>query len=396
MGVTVASMTMATKKEVLRAHLERYLKASRKEKEQLLDHLTSVLGMHRKAVIRALRREQNRDPWKSQGKAGRPLIYGADVVTALKEVWEISGELCAERLHSIVNQYLKILIRDDMWTHSDEVTWKLQVMSIGTMKDRIAGFQRIKLGGGRSTTKPSNLKEIIPIRRGPWKNPDPGYGEIDTVVHCGPTLSGDMAYTVNFVDIATFWSESSAQINKGQHRTKNSIIEIKRRLPFPLLGLDPDTGSEFINWVLKGWCDQEKVELTRSRPNHKNDNAHIEQRNFTNVRKLLGYSRIDTQEAVDLMNQLYAGPWRWYVNFFQPVMQCQEKKRIGSRYVRRYDVPKTPYQRVLADPRIDIEVKEKLTQQYASLNPKTLRREIDILVKKMFEVQKATKTSILF
>lgn len=395
MGVTVAIMTMATKKEVLLEHLERYLKASRQVKKEILDYLVSTLKMHRKTLIRALKREQNRDPWKERGKAGRPLTYGADVTAALKEIWNISGELCAERLKAVLSDYLIILIRDDMWLHGDEVTWKLQAMSIGTMKDRIAGFIRIRLGEGRSTTKPSNLKEIIPIRRGPWENPDPGYGEIDTVVHCGSTLSGDMAYTVNFVDIATFWSESSAQINKGQQRTKNSIIEIKRRLPFPLLGLDPDTGSEFINWILKGWCDQEKVELTRSRPNHKNDNAHIEQRNFTNVRKLLGYSRIDTQEAVDLMNMLYAGPWRLYVNFFQPVMQCQEKKRIGSRYIRRYDIPKTPYQRVLADQRIDIKVKEKLTQEYASLNPKTLRREIDILVKKIFEAQKATKTSIL-
>ena len=395
MGVTVAIMTMATKKEVLLEHLERYLKASRQVKKEMLDHLVSTLKMHRKTIIRSLKREQNRDPWKEWGKAGRPLMYGADAVTALKEVWEISGELCAERLHSIIAQYLKILVRDNMWTHSDEATWKLQAMSIGTMKDRIAGFLRIKLGGGRSTTKPSNLKEIIPIRRGPWENPDPGYGEIDTVVHCGSTLSGNMAYTVNFVDIATFWSESSAQINKGQQRTKNSIIEIKKRLPFPLLGLDPDTGSEFINWVLKSWCDQEKVELTRSRPNHKNDNAHIEQRNFTNVRKLLGYSRIDTQKAVDLMNKLYAEPWRLYVNFFQPVMQCREKKRIGSRYVRRYGIPKTPYQRIMADPRIDIKVKEKLTQQYASLNPKTLRKEIDILVKKIFEAKKAAIIPIL-
>lgn len=387
-------MTMATKKELFREVLKRYLKASLRQKKVILDELSASSGMHRKSVIRALKREQNRDPWKVHGKAGRPLTYGIDATVGLKELWEISSELCAERLHAVIAEYINILIRDDLWTHDDDVSWKLQAMSIGTMKDRIAGFIRIKLGGGRSTTKPSNLKEIIPIRRGPWENPDPGYGEIDTVVHCGSTLSGDMAYTVNFVDIATFWSESSAQINKGQLRTKKSIIEMKGRLPFPLLGLDPDTGSEFINWVLKGWCDQEKVELTRSRPNHKNDNAHIEQRNFTNVRKLLGYSRIDTQEAVDLMNELYAGPWRLYVNFFQPVMQCQKKERIGSRYVRRYDIPKTPYQRVLADPRINIEVKEKLTRQYASLNPKTLRREIDILVKKIFEAQKAARIPI--
>src|SRR3989344_8694034 len=388
-------MTMATKKEVLREHLPRYLKASRKEKKDILDHLVPILGIHRKAVIRALKREQNADPWRSRGKAGRRAVYTPDVTAALKEVWKISGELCAERLHPVLSEYMRILERDKMWRWGDETTWKLRAMSQSTMKRRIDGFVRAKLGGGRSTTKPSDLKEVIPIRRGPWENPEPGYGEIDTVVHCGTTLSGDMAYTVNFVDIATFWSESAAQINKGQTRTKESIEEIKDRLPFPLLGLDPDTGSEFINWVLKGWCDAEGIELIPSPANHKNDNAHIEQRNFTNVRKLLGYSRIDTEEAVALMNELYAGPWRLYVNFFQPVMQCQEKKRIGSRYVRRYDVPKTPYQRVMADKRIDIGVKEKLTQQYVSLNPKTLRREIDILVKKIFEAQKAAIIPIL-
>ena len=386
-------MTMATKKELFKEVLKRYLKASKPEKKGILDELSATLGMHRKAVIRALSRKQMEDPLMPKQKAGRPIIYGADTLSALKEVWDISRELCAERLHPVISAYLEILIRDDMWIHDDIVTAKLCAMSIGTIKNRIQGFLRIKLGGGRATTKPSDLKEIIPIRRGPWNNPEPGYGEIDTVVHCGTTLSGDMAYTVNFVSISTFWSESAAQINKGQYRTKESIVAIKQRLPFPLQGLDPDTGSEFINWVLKGWCDQEKIELSRSRPNHKNDNAHIEQRNFTNIRKLLGYSRIDTQEAVDLINELYRGPWRLYVNFFQPVMQCQRKERIGSRYVRRYDTPKTPYQRVLADPRINEEIKKRLTQEYATLNPKTLRKEIDRLVMKIFETQKATRAS---
>jgi len=198
---------MATKKEVIGEHLEAYLKASRQEKKRMLDQMTGILGMHRKAVIRALKREQMRDPLKPRGKAGHPLMYTPDVTAALRELWDISGELCAERLRPMVSEYAIILERDDMWEHSDEATYKLRAMSLATMKRRIMGFLRIKLGGGRSTTKPSDLKEIIPIRRGPWENPHPGYGEIDTVVHCGSTLSGDMAYTVNFLDIATFWSD---------------------------------------------------------------------------------------------------------------------------------------------------------------------------------------------
>ena len=246
---------MATKQEVFKEHLRAYLKAPKQEKTIILNGLAQTLGMHRKSVIRALKREQMRSERSSRTKAGRRTTYTPDVVAALKEVWEIAGTICAERLHPIVSEYVRILKRDQMWHHGKTTTEKLLRMSEGTMKNRIGRFVRLKAGGGRSTTKPSDLKEIIPIRRGPWDNPLPGFGEIDTVVHCGHTLSGDMAYTVNFTDIATMWTESAGQLNKGQGRTCESIAEMKRRLPFPLKGLDPDTGSEFINWHLKAWCD---------------------------------------------------------------------------------------------------------------------------------------------
>ena len=254
------------------------------------------------------------------------------------------------------------------------------------MKDRIAGFKKARHPRGKSTTKPSQLKEIIPIRRGPWNNPAPGFGEIDTVVHCGSTLLGNMAYTVNYTDITTTWAECTAQLNKGQQRTLESIKTIWERLPWTLLGLDPDTGSEFINWHCKAWCDVEGIALTRSRPNHKNDNAHIEQKNYTVVRKVLGYTRIETAAAITLMNELYAGPWRLFVNFFQPTMKCVAKKRVGSRYIRTYDIPQTPYQRALADERISDEVKAELTALKEVLNPLVLRKEIDTLVSKIFNI----------
>lgn len=379
---------MATKQEVFKEHLSKYLKAPKQEKTIILNGLSQALGMHRKSVIRALKREQLKNPLRRKKKAGRPSLYTPDVVAALKEVREIAGAICAERLHGIVGEYVRILQRDQMWHHGKTTTEKLLRMSEGTMKNRIGRFVRIKAGGGRGTTKPSDLKEIIPIRRGPWEHPLPGFGEIDTVVHCGYTLSGDMAYTVNFTDIATMWTESAGQLNKGQKRTCESIAKIKRRLPFPLRGLDPDSGSEFVNWHLKAWCDEKGVELTRSRPNHKNDNAHIEQKNYTGVRKFLGYGRIDKEEAIALMNELYAGPLRLYLNFFQPSMKCAEKVRIGSRYVRKYDAPKTPYQRVLEHPAIDEAVKEQLRRQYAILNPLLLRREIDHLIDKIFKIQR--------
>lgn len=380
-------MTMATKMEVMREHLRKYLKASKRERTEIINSVAGTLKLHRKSIIRSFRRERLRD-LRPNKKPGRKVYYTPDVTAALKNVWEIANEICAELLHSMLGEYIRILQRDGMWRHGDEATGKLCAMSLGTMKDRIGKFQRIKSGGGRSTTKPSDLKELIPVRRGLWKNPEPGYGEIDTVVHCGPTLSGSMAYTVNYTDIATMWGESAAQIEKGQQRTRDNIKEIRRRLPFPLKGLDPDSGSEFINWHLYDWCQEEKIDLSRSRPNHKNDNAHIEQRNYTGVRKFLGYSRIDTQEAVDIMNELYDGPLRLYRNFFLPAVKCIKKVRVGSRYVRRYDKPKTPYQRVLASKDIDQSVKDELTRQYETLNPKILKDEVDLLIKKVFDVQR--------
>lgn len=375
---------METKQEILREHVGAYLKASPQEKHEILDSLEWILKMHRKAIIRALKREQMRDRRRARKRPGPKIIYTKDVTAACKEVWKIAGMICAERLYPMVAIYVSILQRDSMWLHSTEATQKLLAMSKATLKRKIATFFYAKAAGGRSTTKPSNLKELIPIRRGPWKNPQPGYGEIDTVVHCGSSLLGDMAYTVNYIDIATTWTEMAAQMNKGQERTKKSIIRIQQQLPFRLLGLDPDTGSEFINWHLKTWCDAQTIELTRSRPNHKNDNAHIEQKNYTGVRKFLGYSRIETEAAIELMNQLYAGPLRLYINFFQPSMKCVEKIRSGSRYLRKYDTPQTPYQRALTHPLIEQSVKDELSRVYATLNPKTLKQEIDRLITKIF------------
>lgn len=375
---------MSTKQELLRAALKRYLGADKQKKTKIIDELAANTHLHRKTVIRALKREQMRDPLKPAGKRGRKTRYGPAVTAALKELWEMSGMLCAERLKSAVPDYLAPLRRDGMWRHTQETTWLLRNMSEATIRRRLAGFKKARQPHGKSTTKPSQLKEIIPVRRGPWDNPAPGFGEIDTVVHCGSTLLGDMAYTVNYTDITTTWSECAAQLNKGQRRTLESIKAIRERLPWELKGLDPDTGSEFINGHCKAWCDAEGIELTRSRPNHKNDNAHVEQKNYTVVRKVLGYTRIDSKEAIVLMNKLYAGPWRLFVNFFQPTMKCIKKKRVGSKYVRKYDRPQTPYQRALQDPRVSAEVKARLTARQETLNPLVLRKEIDTLVRTIF------------
>ena len=375
-------MTMRTKHEIVGEFKERYFKVAKEEKSELLDHLEAVTRLERKSLIKRFRVLQTRRSFWTDSR-GRPEYYGADVTAALKEVWGISRGLCAERLKPILAEYVGILITAKDWHHSAEATGKLLAMSLGTMKDRIASFDRMKSGGGRGTTKPSDLKEIIPIRRGPWDNPPPGKGEIDTVAHCGGALAGNFAYTVQYTDVATIWTLLGAQMNKGQEATLHTVSAMKERLPFPMIGLDPDTGSEFINWQMKGWCDENEIELTRIRPYHKNDHGRIEQKNYTNVRRLVGYIRVDTKARVKILQKLFT-VYEDFVNHFLPSQKCLEKKRIGSRYVKRYDTPKTAYQRVLEHKDIAKDVKEKLRQKHATLNPKTLQEKIDRIRTELF------------
>lgn len=376
-------MTMYTKHQVLQDNLSRYLKASTSVKTTLLNEWAVLLCMHRKSIIRYLRGQQMKLRGTPSQRRGPKERYGPAVTAALHEVWELSSALCAERLHPIISEYVHILQRDGQWHHASDVTVLLMKMSIGTMKDRLRTLRSSQRTHRHTTTQPSVIRSI-PIRHGPWVNPPPGYGEVDTVVHCGDALVGDMAYSVNYTDIATTWWEGDIQLNKGQYRTQQSIQGMQQRLPFTLCGLDPDSGSEFINLVLYQWCQTEQIELTRSRPYHKNDNAHIEQKNGAITRKFLGYARIDTEEQIVFAHQLVTGPLRLYVNFFQPSMQLQRKERVGARYRRIYDVPKTPYQRVLAHPGVAKEVKTTLTELYQTLNPLLLKRQIDTLVRKIF------------
>lgn len=376
-------MTMDTKQEIFEEKLAEYLTASKEEKGKILDAVCSVTKAHRKAAIRRFRTLQMKDGGV-QDKRGRTAIYTKAVDAALKEIWDIAHQICAERLHPNIAEYVKILKRDGMWKYDAKPTALLQKMSLATMKRRLGKLEKIHgRRRGRSATKPSNLKEIIPIRRGSWQNPDPGFGEVDTVAHCGSTLQGDFAYTVQYTDVSTIWTCLAGQWNKGEEATVKSIELIKKHLPFPLLGIDPDSGSEFINWNLKGWCDSEKVVMTRTRPYMKNDHARIEQKNFTNIREFIGYVRIDNPEAVEIMNELY-DVLEDYINFFLPSVKCISKERTGSKYKRVYDKSQTAYQRALAHPKINQEIKKQLQAKYATLNPKILKTKSDRLISKLY------------
>lgn len=382
-------MTMATKKEVLREHLTRYLKVSRKDKGHILDYLAATLGIHRKAVIRALKREQMCNRLKPKKKPGHRIVYTPDVTAALKDVWHAGNEVCGELLHAMVNEHINILIRDKMWAHSADATMKLRQMSQRTMKRRVGGFFKIRQARkGISASKPSALKQLIPVFHGPWEDKPPGFGQIDTVVHCGSTLIGDMAYTLNYTDAATYTVIPRAQWNKGMEQTRESMKAIKEKLPFSWLGAHPDTGSEFINRFVMEWCKQEKIELSRSRPGKSNDNMYVEERNGHVIRKTVGYMRLDCREAVDALNLLYDALTP-YLMHFVAVRRTTGKEKVQSWYRRTYEkIPKTPYQRILEHEAIDKSVKERLGKEHDILNPLIMKREIEKRLRAVYDIQK--------
>jgi len=376
---------MATKVEIFREKLDAYLQATKEEKGRILDAVCSVTGHARKAAVRRLKQLQMR-PRALADRRGRKIVYGKAVTAALKEIWEIAGRICAERIHDHIPEYVRVMHRDGMWKHDEKTTHLLCAARLATIKRRIDLFERIKKGGGRGTTKPSDLKEIIPVRRCPWQNPPPGWGEIDTVAHCGGSIGGDFAYTVQYTDIQTIWTCLAAQWQKGEDATVQSVERIASRLPFDLLGIDPDSGSEFINWHLKGWCDKRNVNMTRTRPYMKNDHARIEQKNYANVRHVVGYTRFDNPTHVLLLNELYDA-LEDYINFFVPSMKCVRKERLRSKTVRRYDRAQTAYERVLSHTDISVVIKEKIRSKYATLNPKTLKQKCDRIIEKLLKIR---------
>lgn len=379
---------METKHEVIKDSLEKYLKATRKEKTVILDHLEATTHMHRKAVIRRLSKLQKENTaYKVEGR-GRPVYYGADVTAALKDVWDASNCLCGENLHPVINQYIDIFVRDKMWQHGDIATGKLRSMAEGTVKRRVAKFEHVKRRGqGFSLTSPSAVKTIIPISVGEWKDVDPGCLQVDTVAHCGSTLKGDFAYTLNGTDVPTLWDVLRAQWNKGQEATRASEEYVKEHLPFPFLRRHTDTGGEFINYNAIDWGILNNINLTRSRPYKKNDNMIVEERNGHIVRKYIGYIRLDCRETVDILNELYV-EMNLYTNHFIPSRKTITNVRVGSKYKKTYDKAKTPYQRVQEHEKIPLEVKQKLCLEHEKFNPAILLKKIEKIRSRLYDVQR--------
>lgn len=389
-------MTMATKNEIFEQYEKEYWQASKERKSVILDVVAEVTGMCRKSAIRKFRVRQLRDPAHQEGR-GRPIIYTADTVAALKYVWHAADEPCGELLHPMVAEYVAVFRRDGMWTHDAEATAQLCAMSERTMKRRIGLFFKIRARkGGMTGTSPSLLKNIIPIFKGPWHDLPPGHGQLDTVAHCGNTLLGSFFWTVNYTDTATYWIVLRAQWNKGQEATVQSMEAIILRTPFLVCGMHPDSGGEFINWVAKEWCERNNIALSRSEPHKKNDNMYVEERNGHVVRKYLGYLRLDYPEAEDRINELYE-TLGLYLNHWKAVRRMKSKDRVGAKYIRTYEKrAMTPYECVCAHPSVSEEIKERLRAEHITLNPLRLKERIDALSMKIYDMHKAARNRTMY
>jgi len=371
-------MSQITRKEVLNELRRKYVRAGRQYKRALIQQVIDLFGYHRKAAIRALRgKPRARPPGPAPAIIGRPKEYSAEkLLPALKAIWFAAFQPCGKRLKALLPEWLPAYEQDHRRLCSD-VREALLEASPRTLERLTAPLRaQVRRRGG---TKPGSLlRQSIPIRGG-WDEKGPGWLEVDTVALCGGSLDDLHLWMLDGVDINTDWTEQRAVENRGQHCVLAQIKDVEASLPFALLGLDSDNGGEFHNLNLLVYLQERErpVYFTRARPYRKNDNAHIEQRNWTHVRQHFGYQRYDNPAAAPLINALCKGALGQLLNHFLPTQKLENKRREGSRIVREYGPAQTPYARVLAAAEVTRAKKKELRQLHQSLNPMALGRQIE-------------------
>jgi len=392
-------LTMRHKKAITKELRDRYQKASKKEKTMMLNEFIRLTGYNRCYACQILKKKERvlgylniagkRIKYVADRKTKRKKkrFYDKEIFMVLKKIWIICDYICSKRLAPFLSEIIPVLEKHgeiNLTTKVREKVFKISAATIDRMLAETRKRYRIK---GRSTTRPGSLlKKSIPIRTfADWDEKVPGFFEVDLVSHDGSAVRGDFLQSLNFTDIATGWVEMIAVKNKAQVWVFAGIKSIKERLPFSILGIDSDNGAEFINAHLLRYCREEHITFTRSRPYRKNDSCFVEQKNYSVIRRTVGYSRYDTDKELNTLNELYSY-LRLYVNFFQPVRKLIKKERIGSKIIKRYDEAKTPYRRVLASPDILDEIKVKLKNQYAMLNPAELKRKITKLQNRLLKL----------
>ncbi len=380
-------LTMRQKQAVTKEMIKRYGRYRKKEKGYMLDNFCNLTGYNRSYGSRILRGDYS--PVKDRIINKRKVVYDIDVLNALTKVWIIADGICSKRLAPFLPDLVDKLVEHKEIRVNKTVYHKLTRISASTIDRLLKNTKKKYQLKGRSTTKPGTLlKHQVPIRTfSDWNESVPGFFEIDCVANCGDNTAGEYVNTLNITDIKTAWMEFEAVLGKGQTRVFAALKRRRAQCPIPWLGLDSDGGSEFINAELVTYSVQEELTFTRSRPYRKNDQNYIEQKNYSVIRRVLGYARYDTNAELVIINQILA-LYRLYVNFFQPVDRMEEKTRIGAKVTRVYKVALTPYRRVLACKEIPQSTKERLTMLYDKLNPADLKRRIELLRIKLDKIKK--------
>src|SRR6266852_2179931 len=377
-------MGQKAKWEYFRAIYQRYRQAGRKQKQAILNEFCVNTSYHRKYAIRLLNGPRpGKGPEK--GVRRRGYSYGPQALSILAEVWEAAAYPWSVRLKALLPKWLPWIRK--RFRMSGEIQRQLLRISARQMDRRLRAKKREKKRRIYGRTKPGLLlKHQIAVKTDSWDVTTPGFTEVDLVSHSGNSADGEFAHTLNVTDIHTSWTESRAVLGKGQTAVQEALNEVERALPFRLLGVDSDNGSEFINWHLKAWCERRGIQLTRGRPYKKDDNAHVEQKNWTHVRKLLGWDRYDSTEAVAAINDLYGNELRLWLNLYLPSVQLVKKVRGGSKLRRVYDAPQTPLERVARSAQADAARVAALQQLRQNLNPFQLAKTIDRKLERIYRL----------
>lgn len=389
---------MAGRRAVTKGQALKYRAATRAGKSQILNAVCEVTGFNRDYARRALKAALT--PRVVRPRAPRPRVYDADVVAGLEKCWAVTSAPAGKRLAPILVELVPVLRRYGELDLDDAAADLLVAMSAATIDRRLAPARAKLLVRGRSHTKPGSLlKSRIQMRT--WAEHDestPGFVEIDLVGHDGGNPRGEFAFTLTVTDIATGWTENRAVRNKAQVHVFAALTGVVENLPFPVRGIDSDNGSEFINHELFRYCDEHDLKFTRSRSGNKNDGAHVEQKNWTTVRQLVGYLRYDTAAEMVLLNKIWALQ-SLIGNHFYPQQKLISKVRDGAKITKKYDTATTPYARALAHPEVAALAKRRLTKQHTCFNPAAVQRQIQALCDELLTLatakgQPATKPAV--
>ena len=375
---------MATRDELVVVLRERYARSGRAERGRMLDEFSAVTGFHRKHAMRLLRGVQTN---QQRGPRPRRRIYDDAVREALLVVWEASDRICGKRLRPLVPIMLDAMERHGHLQLAPEVRTGLLAMSAATMDRALCDIRGQARGRTRRHAAPSAaVRRSVPVRTfSDWGDPAPGFVEADLVAHSGPMTRGSFVQTLTLTDIATGWTECAPLLVREQRLLTEVLTEVRKRLPFPLLGFDTDNDSVFMNETVRDYCLAAGIAFTRCRPYRKNDQAWVEQKNGAVVRRIVGYRRFEGLAAAAALAELYVSV-RLFVNFFQPSFKLAEKTREGAKVYKRYHPPATPYQRLMADPRASEEVKRQVEAQRTELDPVRLLSDIRAVQQRLVEI----------